>query len=93
MPVAGGFGPSAQPRSAALSFADLHVWALTSGRNSLTVHLVLDTNTAQEPVRRDAARMLQDRFRLTHTTIQVELQTCEQAFACGPHAGEHHHSH
>ena len=72
---------------------DLHVWALTSGRNSLTVHLVLDANTAQEPVRRDAARMLQDRFRLTHTTIQVELQTCEQAFACGPHAEEHHHSH
>jgi len=68
---------------------DLHVWALTSGRNSLTVHLVLDEGRAQQDVLQDAAQMLETRFHLTHTTIQVELKTCEQAFACDPHGGEH----
>jgi cobalt-zinc-cadmium efflux system protein len=70
---------------------DLHVWALTSGRNSLTVHLVLDTNAAQEQVLHATARMLDERFRLAHTTIQVELTSCAQDFACGPHPEEHHH--
>lgn len=70
---------------------DLHVWALTSGRNSLTVHLVLDTDAAQEQVLHATARMLEERFRLTHTTIQVELTSCAQDFACGPHPEEHHH--
>jgi cobalt-zinc-cadmium efflux system protein len=70
---------------------DLHVWALTSGRNSLTVHLVLDEGKTPQDVLQDAARMLEKRFGLTHTTIQVEVNTCEQAFACDPHGGEHAH--
>jgi cobalt-zinc-cadmium efflux system protein len=73
---------------------DLHVWALTSGRNSLTVHLVLEDGAGQEQVLQAAARMLAERFGLTHTTIQLESKSCEQAFACGaPSAEDHGHSH
>lgn len=72
---------------------DLHVWALTSGRNSLTVHMVLDGGRAQEEVLRSATSMLGERFGLQHTTIQVESKTCEQAFSCAPQAAGHSHDH
>jgi len=60
---------------------DLHVWALTSGKNSLTVHLVVRAGAAGEQVLGAAAKMLEERFRLTHTTIQVEAAPCEQELA------------
>jgi hypothetical protein len=52
---------------------------------------VLDEGKTPQDVLQDAARMLEKRFELTHTTIQVEVKTCEQAFACDPHGGEHAH--
>ncbi len=72
---------------------DLHVWALSSGRNSLTVHVVLAPEAAEQQVLGATARMLEERFRLTHTTIQVEAAACAQESAHEPHSGEHHHSH
>lgn len=75
---------------------DLHVWALTSGRNSLTVHIVIAPDAAEQQVLTAAADMLAARFALTHTTIQVESLECGQADAHevrpGGHA-VHGHSH
>ena len=70
---------------------DLHVWALTSGKNSLTVHAVLDPGAEEQQVLRAAAQMLEERFQLTHTTIQVEAAACEQEFAHQTHARFHRH--
>ncbi len=70
---------------------DLHVWALTSGKNSLTVHAVIDPGAEEQQVLQAAARMLEQRFKLMHTTIQVEAAACEQEFAHHTHA--HHESH
>ena len=62
------------------SVHDLHVWALTSGKNSLTVHLVCDGSTTEEQeLLRSAAGMLAARFGITHATIQVETGACVQA--------------
>ena len=73
---------------------DLHVWALTSGKNSLTVHAVLAPGAAEQQVLRSAARMLEERFQLTHTTIQVEAAACAQEQAHSVRAEPHHdHSH
>lgn len=71
---------------------DLHVWALTSGNNSLTVHLVIDAGAVEQDVLGAAARVLKERFQLTHTTIQVEAAACAQELA---HAGgaKHRHDH
>lgn len=58
-----------------VSVHDLHVWAITSGKNSLTAHLVLadgDENE-QQRVLAVARQQLQEQFGLTHTTIQVEM--------------------
>ena len=73
---------------------DLHVWALTSGKNSLTVHLVIDMGAAQQGVLQAAARLLEERFKLTHTTIQVEAAACAQQFAHEPSPEQDHdHAH
>jgi cobalt-zinc-cadmium efflux system protein len=57
---------------------DLHVWALTSGKASLTVHLV--SRSADPMALTIAARaLLEEQFGLHHTTVQVEREPCEMA--------------
>lgn len=61
------------------SIHDLHVWALTSGKVSLTVHVVnepaVDAETLVLP---EIRRRLADRFAITHITVQCELESCHQ---------------
>lgn len=59
---------------------DLHVWALSSGKNSLTAHLVMQSPSyAEQEVLRAASEMLTSRFGMTHTTVQIEIEQCTQA--------------
>lgn len=62
------------------SVHDLHVWSISSGKVSLTVHVVGNPTTAEpfELVRQLRA-MLAERFDIHHTTVQVERVACEQA--------------
>jgi cobalt-zinc-cadmium efflux system protein len=54
---------------------DLHIWTVTSGFVSLTVHLAVD-DPGEAPAVLDAARdLLKMRFGLEHTTIQVERKS------------------
>jgi len=59
------------------SLHELHVWSITSGRTTLTVHLVIDPAKDGEkdvlPVVRE--RMAQD-FGLRHLTVQCETVPC-----------------
>ncbi|WP_059414501.1 cation diffusion facilitator family transporter [Cupriavidus basilensis] len=62
------------------SFHDLHIWALTSGKASLTVHVVNDTAVNPEmEVLPELKQMLAKEFDITHVTIQFELSSCELA--------------
>lgn len=58
---------------------DLHVWVLTSGKNSLTVHVVHSPDAAPAQVIQSIKTMLADRFKVFHTTIQCELVACEHS--------------
>jgi cobalt-zinc-cadmium efflux system protein len=75
---------------------DLHVWALTSGKNSLTVHLVLAAEGEEQALLTNARRVLAERFSIHHTTVQIEADPCVHAdaelshFPDGQHA---HHAH
>ena len=63
-----------------VSAHDLHVWAITSNKLSLTVHVV--TDVADEEVFNlltAIRKMLAQRFDLAHTTVQIERKPCEQA--------------
>lgn len=52
---------------------DLHIWALSTTENALTVHLVVPEPVVESAfLIQDACRLLHDRFEIAHTTIQVE---------------------
>lgn len=69
-----------------LGVHDLHVWAVTSGRTSLTVHLVHAADVAAPAELLERAReVLAAEHHITHTTVQLETQPCAQAgVAVGP---------
>jgi cobalt-zinc-cadmium efflux system protein len=79
------------------SIHDLHVWALTSGKVSLTVHVVNEPAVnAETRILPEIRRRLAARFAITHVTVQCELEACEQTneehhFTEVPEAAHGHH--
>jgi cobalt-zinc-cadmium efflux system protein len=67
---------------------DLHVWTLSSGSVSLSVHLVGDAKGDMGEILHEATHILEEKFSITHTTIQVEPEgspsTDHCASDCGP---------
>lgn len=53
---------------------DLHVWTVTTGFESTTVHLVTQGRRDCFEVLADARRILAERFGLRHVTVQVERE-------------------
>lgn len=57
------------------SVHDLHVWTITSGIDALSAHVVLKEGVPPDVARSVVERMgavLKDKFKIDHTTIQVE---------------------
>ncbi|OJW05701.1 MAG: hypothetical protein BGO39_02510 [Chloroflexi bacterium 54-19] len=58
---------------------DLHVWTIGSGLSALSCHLVLTENyTIQEAnlIAKDVNRLLENKYRIKHATMQLEYQDC-----------------
>ena len=51
---------------------DLHVWELAPGHPILTAHVLVARDVDCHAVRRALEQMLKERFKITHTTLQVE---------------------
>ena len=51
---------------------DLHVWTITSGFPALAAHVLVSRETDCHQTRRRLERMLDERFGLEHTTLQVD---------------------
>lgn len=51
---------------------DLHVWTLTSDMENASAHLVVDTVADTHDVLDQARGLLQDRYQISHATLQVE---------------------
>jgi cobalt-zinc-cadmium efflux system protein len=51
---------------------DLHVWTVTSGFPALAAHVLVEPGADCHAIRQRLEQTLQDRFALTHTTLQVE---------------------
>ncbi len=63
---------------------DLHVWALTSGKNVLSAHLVVQLQGRDEQaILAQVTELVQERFEIAHVTLQVEQ--------AGFHAQAHDH--
>ena len=72
---------------------DLHVWSISSGKVSLTAHVVCAESDTRGYELTDVIRsMLVERFDIHHSTIQLEHTACEQAGEAhrfGPHGHKH----
>jgi len=53
---------------------DLHVWALSTSKVSLTAHLVVRGGVDAEEVLHQAEHLLHDAFDITHVTLQIESE-------------------
>ncbi len=59
---------------------DLHIWTITSGYHALSAHVTYDSAARHDEVLRAAQDVLDRRFRIRHTTIQLDLGcACENA--------------
>jgi cobalt-zinc-cadmium efflux system protein len=58
---------------------DLHVWAASTSEVSLTAHLVVPDKDSHESALAAATDLLRDRFRIAHTTIQLERKEAGEA--------------
>ncbi len=54
------------------SLHDLHVWEISSGFPSLSAHVLVHPGDDCHEIRRELAQMLDDRFQIVHTTLQVD---------------------
>jgi cobalt-zinc-cadmium efflux system protein len=53
---------------------DLHVWTLTSGREAMSAHVVVDDVRESERLLEALHAVLHARFGIDHTTIQLEME-------------------
>jgi cobalt-zinc-cadmium efflux system protein len=57
---------------------DLHVWEVTSGFPSLSAHVVVRSGDDCHELRRSLQALVEDRFGITHTTLQVDHEAAPQ---------------
>lgn len=57
---------------------DLHVWEVTSGFPALSAHVVVHAGDDCHDCRRALQRLAQERFGISHTTLQVDHQAAAQ---------------
>jgi cobalt-zinc-cadmium efflux system protein len=53
---------------------DLHVWTLTSGREAMSAHVVVDDLAGSERLLEHLHAVLHARFGIDHTTVQLETE-------------------
>lgn len=58
---------------------DLHVWAVTTGKVSLTVRVVHAAEVQSAAILQQIKALLAQQFEITHMTIQCEPEPCDQA--------------
>jgi cobalt-zinc-cadmium efflux system protein len=64
---------------------DLHIWALSTSSNALTVHLIRPQGLLSSEERQHISQQLQQLFKIDHTTIQIETHEeadCEHEQSC-----------
>jgi len=60
-----------------LDVHDLHVWSITSGLPSLSVHLVVRRDADDRALLERSTKLISDRFGIEHSTVQIEREGYE----------------
>jgi cobalt-zinc-cadmium efflux system protein len=66
---------------------DLHVWEITSGFPALSAHVLVRPGDDCHAVRRDLERLLDEKFEIEHTTLQVDHVSQPQLIEVRPVRG------
>ncbi len=63
---------------------DVHIWTITSGINALSAHLLIDDQMVSRStdIVKAVNQNLNNSFNVTHTTLQIECQVCQEVCAC-----------
>ncbi len=78
---------------------DMHVWTVGPGAIAASLHILVAEQSIREgqQILRAVVEMLEQRFRINHATVQVEVEGhesnemyCRIEPAAGAHAGHHH---
>lgn len=56
---------------------DLHIWAISTTEIALTVHLIVNENLSNDKLLEKINHDLDHQFKISHTTIQLEVEKCE----------------
>ena len=51
---------------------DMHIWTITSGMDAITAHVVVSDPSKSQTILKEISSILEKRFKITHTTIQIE---------------------
>jgi len=66
---------------------DLHVWEVTSGFAALSAHVVVRAGDDCHELRRSLADLLDERFHIHHTTLQVDHEAAPLQIEVAPRSG------
>lgn len=66
---------------------DLHVWSVTSGFPALSAHVLVHPGDDCHAIRGELERMLDERFGIDHTTLQVDHDGAGRLLEIGARAG------
>jgi len=65
---------------------DLHIWPISTTQTALTAHLLMPTPPADDEFLHDLAMQLQEKFKISHATFQIERgdneHPCKQSQTC-----------
>jgi cobalt-zinc-cadmium efflux system protein len=65
-------GPALAAHPSVADVHDLHVWEIGAGFPALSAHVLVPQGGDCHGVRRELERLLEERFSITHTTLQVD---------------------
>lgn len=73
---------------------DLHVWAITSGMNAVSAHIVIEDSQAERAssILKEINGVLKSKYNISHATFQTECVSCPEGLICHiePVEGEGH---
>ncbi len=58
-----------------------HAWALTTGQNIVSMHVLVDGSVSPASLQREIFQLLSDRFGVYFSTVQLEEECLESAAA------------
>jgi cobalt-zinc-cadmium efflux system protein len=82
---------------------DVHVWSITPEIHAMSAHVLIDDQAVSQGVtiRESMEKLLRERFRVEHSALQMECETCEAGSvlcslksgeqSCPEHREEGHH--